>query len=228
MENALLQKPGHKWPEAPLHLIDAQRLVGCFLWNYAALEMHLDTGIRRILRVEVLTMSMLSVHLTVQAKIQMLRCAVALFSVETEQWAKDAKKLFNQIDAIAKERNIIAHTVFGITDDKEAVNFHRIKATGTLSMPETKWTPNDFSTAVMTMSSMMTELRALTERIVERRSGAAKRGKPQTNYLQKLIDIGLTATTNEKPLTLAEVLADRAKALAKLGGEEEAPAPAAE
>ena len=223
MNNALNPLPGKQWPKAPLDLIDAQRLVGCFLWNWAALEVQINTSIRRILRVEMLTMSMLSVHLPVHAKIQMLRCALALFSGPEDQWAKDAKKLFNEITAVSEQRNILAHCVFFESDDKEGVNFHRVKATGTFSIPETKWTPNDFSAAVMTMSSLMSELRQLTEKVQERRSSVAMRGEQHKNYLQRLIDLGGSAGTDDKPLTIADVLADRAKSLAALGGEEAAP-----
>lgn len=218
MENALLQKPGHKWPEAPLHLIDAQRLVGCFMWNWSALEMYVDTAIRRILRIETLTMAMLSVHLPVSAKIQMLRCAVALFSSEDEQWAKDAKKTFNQIDTMSQQRNILAHTGFWITGDKTAVTFHRVKATGTLSMPETRWTPNDFSAAVMTMTALMEEIKQIIERVTLRRSDVPMRGKTQDNYLQRLMGLGMHSGGEGKQETIAEVLAERGKAPAADGG----------
>src|SRR5689334_2365637 len=96
-ENALFPKPRLKWPEAPLTMDDAHRLVGIFMWNWANLENLLDTAIRRTLRIEVLTMAMLSVHLPVSAKIHLLRCAAGLFSIPEEEWAKAAKKTLNGV-----------------------------------------------------------------------------------------------------------------------------------
>jgi hypothetical protein len=71
----------------------------------------------------------------------------------------------------------------------------------------------------MTMAALMSELRQLTERVVERRSGVAMRGKQQKNYLQRLIDLGDNLGTGANALTMADVLADRANVLAKLWGE---------
>lgn len=178
---------GKEWPKAPLDLVDAHRLVGCFMGSWAQLETVLDVAIRRILKIEVVAMSILSVNLQMVAKIYTARCAISVFGEQEASWQKDAQKVLVEIGKMSELRNMVAHTYFAISADKAAVEFYRIKATSKLTTPEEFWTPDDFSAHVMRMSSLGTELQTVMNETMLHRSKIDMRERKTQDSMARIL-----------------------------------------
>src|ERR1043165_1086264 len=147
-------KQPQPWPSAPLTLIDAHRLVGNFMHHWANLESALNGTIRRILKWANLAMAILSVNLTVAAKIYTARCAISAFGDKGTKWQKAAHRALIEIQELSQDQNVIAHTGFGVSRNKKAVDFYRIKATSQITVPDEIWTPDDFSLKAMQMGTL--------------------------------------------------------------------------
>lgn len=178
---------GKGWPEAPLDIVDVHRLVGCFMASWAQLETVLDVAIRRILKIEVVAMSILSVNLQMVAKIYTARCAISVFGKQEASWQKGAQKVLVEIGKMSELRNMVAHTYFGISADKTAVEFYRIKATSKLTTPDEFWTPDDFSTHVMVMSSLGAALQTVMNETMLHRSQIDMRERKTQESIARIL-----------------------------------------
>lgn len=175
------------WPEAPLDIVDAHRLVGCFMASWAELETVLDVAIRRILKIEVVAMSILSVNLQMVSKIYTARCAISMFGEQEASWQKAAQKVLVEIGKMSELRNMVAHTYFAISSDKTAVEFYRIKATSKLTVPDEFWTPDDFSTHLMGMSSLGTKLKTVMNETMLHRSKIDLRERKTRDSMARIL-----------------------------------------
>lgn len=119
------------------------RLVGEFMFYWAALEAELNRGVRKLLGLEGTEGIIATANMQVRDKIHTLRTLVTYYASSDADALKAHNKTIDRIGDMAGQRNLVAHNIFAPHDDG-GVEFFLIKAKGKFAAPETVWSIEDF------------------------------------------------------------------------------------
>jgi hypothetical protein len=118
-------------------------LVGQFLQNWALMESRVDDAIGKAFGLDILQKSVVCSHLGFREKIFILKTAIHLSLVLTEDKERFGT-ILDRLQNYSAKRNMIAHRLFFPTDDGERVAFVVTKARGPLSFPSVEWGNQQF------------------------------------------------------------------------------------
>jgi hypothetical protein len=118
----------------------AYMLVGKFLSCFAILESTINNCVGKVLRLDGLQTYIVTRNAQFRDKIHILKAAAAMALPSTDALVQ----LLGEVDSINGDRNIVAHNVFGVSEDETGVEFLAVKARGKLTFPKVVWTPKDF------------------------------------------------------------------------------------
>lgn len=148
----------------PPHL-RAYALVGCFLQHWALMESAMKKAIGKALDIDGPQLSIVAANLQLRDKIHILKTVVSITPIHPPEYRENFTKLLSEIANYSATRNMMAHDVFGATEDGQAVEFHVTKAKGKLSYPETIWAVDDFAAAFEDIADFQRGLDYLTDAI---------------------------------------------------------------
>jgi hypothetical protein len=137
-------------------------LVGMFLQAWAFMEQELRRAIEKGLGLNGLQAAMVCSNMQLRDKINLLKTLVHIslpvFPAEKEKFIT----ALNKVATMSSKRNMLAHDVFGPSDDGKSVAFFVIKAKGKLEFPDTIWSPADFMKECAEIRALTTEFEEMT------------------------------------------------------------------
>ncbi len=136
-------------------------LVGKFMFSFAVMESAINGAITRACSIGDLDAAIILANMETNRKLYILRSAVA---VKASQWQKNADEVIKSAQRQLEVRNIVAHTVFGPTDDGK-VKFLTVKAKSSLQYPDIKWSVQDFAAQYKKMSKLADGFKEIEERM---------------------------------------------------------------
>lgn len=116
--------------------------VGEFMFHFAGLEFQLNIFLRSLLHLGLLEAQIITSNIDVRTKVYIIQTAINMRPINDDALLATAKADLKSVISIAENRNILAHHHFTPLDD--GVDFYRVKAKGTLSLPDAKWSYEDF------------------------------------------------------------------------------------
>jgi hypothetical protein len=137
---------------------EAFALVGEFLWEFAMLEDDLNKLLRQMLGLESINGVILINHIDFAKKVNLAICGMQLQLIQRETTIKELNKLYG----INDDRKIVAHCLFGPTEQGGAVEFHRTTTNKKLQMDKVVWTKADFEAKFERMTASRHRLEELT------------------------------------------------------------------
>ena len=117
-------------------------LVGQFLRDWALMEMQLNDVIGAALELNGAQKFIVCSNIQFRDKIHIARTAVDIATARDK--AEHYKSELVKLGKFTTERNMVAHDVFGVSDDRDGVIFLVTQAKGRLKFPEIVWTKRDF------------------------------------------------------------------------------------
>ena len=136
----------------------AQVLVGRFLWHFAILESTINTCMGKVLGIEDYQTYIVGKNTQFRDKINILKTAAALAAPSSK-----LPGLLDEAADIAKDRNMVAHEMFAVSDDETGVQFYAVRARGRLSFPEIIWTPAYFQEKYVRIERVWLQIEQETE-----------------------------------------------------------------
>jgi hypothetical protein len=115
-------------------------LVGRFLSYFALLESTINNCVGKVLRLDGLQTYIVTRNTQFRDKINILKAAATLALPQGSALVG----LLDEAASISKDRNIVAHEVFGVSEDERGVEFLAVRARGKLTFPKIVWTPKYF------------------------------------------------------------------------------------
>lgn len=132
--------------------------VGEFIFFFAGMESELDRLLRSLLNLRLLEGSIITSNIDISTKVYIVRSAVSMIPMNDKETLQSARNDSISVGKVAEKRNILAHNGFSPTED--GVEFFYFKAKGKVSLPEEKWTYDDFDQHIAEMIRLS---RALSE-----------------------------------------------------------------
>jgi hypothetical protein len=155
-------------------------LVGQFMLSFALMESAINNAFERALSLDEIDAAIVLANIDLSRKLYILRSAVSAKSVAWQKKAdKDIKEALDKLEV----RNIVAHTVFGPTDDGR-VRFLTVKARSKLQFPDVAWSLADFVSQSSTMRRLTLGFDAVKTNLTPALTG---------NILSDLVTHGLKA-----------------------------------
>lgn len=139
--------------------------VGEFMFHFAGLEFQLNLFLRSLLHLGLLEAHIITSNIDVRTKVYIIQTAIDMRPIKDDVLLAKAKADLKSVVSIAENRNILAHHHFSPMDD--GVDFYRVKAKGKLSLPDTKWTYEQFNRFYYEMGRLTQAIIALDKAIVK-------------------------------------------------------------
>lgn len=117
----------------------ATAFVGGFLQRWAYMESDMRDCIEKGLKLGKLEAVMLCSNMSLRDKINLLKTLVSFRLRFDEKERDDFIGVLDGIAGITWMRNMMAHDIFGATEDRQGVQFFVVKAKGNLQFPDTIW-----------------------------------------------------------------------------------------
>lgn len=149
----------------------AFKLVGQFMWHWAALEAELNRSLRTLLGLGALEAIVVTANMGVRDKIHTVRTLVNLHGPGDPDWRARANKTIELIAGISEQRNVVAHTFFA-PHKKGGVEFLTVKAKGALAVPNVVWGLKTFERHEGDMNRLSKDLAVIVARITASREVA--------------------------------------------------------
>lgn len=137
----------------------AHALVGRFLFYFAFLESTINNCVGKVLRLEGAQTYIIARNTQFRDKINILKAAATLALPK----GTPLTALLDEAATISRDRNIVAHEVFGVSEDETGVEFLAVRARGRLTFPKIIWTPKDFEEKYELMRRVTDGIRNETE-----------------------------------------------------------------
>lgn len=184
----------------PEQFARAFRLIGEFMYHWAALERALNSGVAQLLQIDsALDQAILTTNMSVREKLNVLRTRLILSHTKDGPEWKRLNKLIDRIGDRNDDRNIVAHTSFA--PHPKGVLFYQIKAKGQFSIPDLVWSESEFDVRMEKMSALKEQLSEAVATARRRRD--AKRPR---NALGGLMGSPMTGTGGQGLLGYLENL----------------------
>jgi len=119
------------------HLDDYTRVfayVGRFFGQWATMEAEINRAIGKALKLDLLQQTILTAEVDLSRRIQILRTAIKLSPMTDEDRKNIGERLTDLLNNKVRIRNIIAHNLFHITEDRKGIRFFYTKVKGTLTL----------------------------------------------------------------------------------------------
>lgn len=159
----------------------AFRLVGEFMFHWAALEAVLNRSLRDLLGLKGVEGIIAQSNMQLRDKIHTFRTLVSLYN-GTSDWAKAADKTIEKMVKLSGDRNVVAHNPFS-PHENGGVEFYIYKAKGKFSIPEVVWGIEDFLRKAREMTDLEEEIKTITEQTIARRSVLKAMSAPRNALL---------------------------------------------
>ena len=131
-------------PPTPEEFAECFRLVGEFMFYFAALEGSLNSGVRELLHIKGLEGLVITANIQMRDKVAIVRTILAMQGTKSEEWRTNANLLLNEIVKLSEDRNKIAHNFFA-PEDGGGVQIYTVKAKGRFELPTLVWSKDDFN-----------------------------------------------------------------------------------
>jgi len=193
-------------------------LVGRFMYEWALLESAINGGVGKLLGMDAVEETIATNNMQFRNKANILKTVIDLRG-GGDDWAKAAHKDIEKICDLSLDRNIVAHTIFGPTEDGK-VRFLVVKASDKLKFPETVWSPEDFVARYKKMKIYRGRVEEIISVLAKRKIGLGGMfgawtqlanqlppGQDHGNYLGRLLlgnPDSPTPTSEEAPQTPQE------------------------
>jgi len=136
-------------------------LVGMFLQKWAFMEAELMRAIREAFGLNLVSASIIKANTQLRDKVHILRTILPITTLMSEGERKRWDKLLLEIAGYSTIRNMMAHDMFYMTDDNQAVSFFVIKAKGDFDVPTVTWDIAAFESAYDKLDSYQEQLSKL-------------------------------------------------------------------
>jgi hypothetical protein len=138
----------------------AFRLVGAFMHHWANIELALDRAVRNVLRLGAAEGLIATANLQFPGKIKVISTALAQSG---PSWAKEGSEALKALSALHDDRMMVAND--GFSGAPGSVVFYKVKANGSLKIPETTWSEADFEKKFDTLRDLLTKVTELVGRL---------------------------------------------------------------
>jgi hypothetical protein len=147
----MAEKPHPNSPEA---FREACRLIGEFMFNWAALEAEMNRAVRSLFHLEYWEGMIITANIQLRDKAHIIKCAVEWYSgLHTKEWREEAKALLKDIlDMNSNSRNLVAHNQFFPAEDRDGIEFYKVTARDRLNVPSIQWREKDIAEKLETIT----------------------------------------------------------------------------
>ncbi|MBS4045781.1 MAG: hypothetical protein KG075_05510 [Alphaproteobacteria bacterium] len=141
-------------------------LVGMFLQEWAFMESRLRSLVGKALGLDEMQAAILASNMQLRDKIHVARTIIGTTPLQDEKRTA-YRRILQDISDYSPTRNMMAHDVFGETEDGKGVTFFVVKAKGAFSIPDTVWYFPQFEEAYLKVHSFYEALKEMENALVD-------------------------------------------------------------
>lgn len=159
--------PDHQWEASQQDWDECFRLVGRFMFSWAALESEVNRFLTAAMRLGPTEGLIVCANMQFRDKMHIVTTALDEFGPKKDKdWTRQTKEIAKEIRGLSVDRNMVAHQFFA--PDPKGVRFFVKKAKGKVSIPETVWSKDNFVDVSGRIYAAAHALTALQEKVARK------------------------------------------------------------
>lgn len=165
-------------------------LVGQFMWHWSMLENTVDEALGNALDLSYMQMTVLSDHINFMGKLKILTGAITIATFNADQ-RRDFHATVDSLTPLYRDRNVVAHHLFGPIKDRRGVTFFTRQTKKTVRLSEEFWSEEECEMRFRRLEEAERSVRDLSRGLERHKTGLvsqiAKKLAPDMPYGERIM-----------------------------------------